>query len=105
MLCRNTKWHETAATRKKFDNRMRKYFINEEELQAVRNWTGILREKTLFDAAISRASYLKVLDLGTMVAEVCFVSDCFLLIFFSFLNNFFQCEWCSARAEHCFFLP
>uniref|UniRef100_A0A0N5ADE8 Uncharacterized protein n=1 Tax=Syphacia muris TaxID=451379 RepID=A0A0N5ADE8_9BILA len=74
MLCRNIRWHETAETRKKFDQRMREYFINDEELHAVRNWPGILREKTLFDAALLRASYLRVLDLGTMVAEGSFGS-------------------------------
>ncbi|VDD92752.1 unnamed protein product [Enterobius vermicularis] len=77
---------------------MRKYFINEEELQAVRNWTGILREKTLFDAAISRASYLKVLDLGTMVAEGSFGSWV-LKDLFKKLENLTELTWLNCHLD------
>lgn len=102
MLCRNTRWHETAATRKKFDQKMREYFINEEELHGVRNWVGILREKTLFDAAFSRASYLRVLDLGTMVAEGSFGSWN-LRDLFKKLDNLTDLTWlnCHLDGDEC----
>ncbi|VDK58750.1 unnamed protein product, partial [Anisakis simplex] len=70
MICRSSQWHETAATRKRFDACMREIFMKMTDLIAIRNWCGILREKTVFDVARVRAQRLSVLDLGTMVVKV-----------------------------------
>lgn len=41
-----------------------------DELIAVRNWCGVIREKTVLDLAGARAERLSTLDLGTTVVKV-----------------------------------
>ncbi|KHN72940.1 hypothetical protein Tcan_07718 [Toxocara canis] len=72
MLCRNSRWHETAEARKRYDFFIREVIMKMEDLIAVRNWCGVLREKTILDVAKARAERLSVLDLGTTVVKAPF---------------------------------
>ncbi|VDM09213.1 unnamed protein product [Wuchereria bancrofti] len=69
MLCYNCCWSETSTARKRFDAFMRQILFDMKDLLALRSWCGILREKTVFEVAMTRAEYLTVLDLGTMVPK------------------------------------
>ncbi|EJW70589.1 hypothetical protein WUBG_18505, partial [Wuchereria bancrofti] len=69
MLCYNCCWSETSTARKRFDAFMRQILFDMKDLLALRSWCGILREKTVFEVAMTRADYLTVLDLGTMVPK------------------------------------
>uniref|UniRef100_A0A9J2PGD5 Ig-like domain-containing protein n=1 Tax=Ascaris lumbricoides TaxID=6252 RepID=A0A9J2PGD5_ASCLU len=72
MLCRNSRWHETADARKRYDFFMREVLMKMDELIAVRNWCGVIREKTVLDLAGARAERLSTLDLGTTVVKAPF---------------------------------
>ncbi|VDN92967.1 unnamed protein product [Brugia pahangi] len=69
MLCYNYCWSETSTARKSFDAFMRQILFDMKDLLALRSWCGILREKTVAEVAMTRAEYLTVLDLGTMVPK------------------------------------
>lgn len=69
MLCYNCCWGETSTARKSFDAFMRQILFDMKDLLALRSWCGILREKTVAEVAMTRAEYLTVLDLGTMIPK------------------------------------